>query len=104
MSFWSNSSLRNDKSTTVWCGGIFLQYVHRIYWKKASKQQKKRRFYDILDCMIPFNPYPGLVIASLDKMVYDDYFCLVASKKHQIYERKRKTSIRKPGIRSISKR
>ena len=32
-----------------------------------------------------FNPHPGHVVASLDKMLYDDYLCLVASNKRQIY-------------------
>ena len=27
-----------------------------------------------------FNPHPGHVVASLDKTLYDDYLCLVASK------------------------
>ena len=31
-----------------------------------------------------FNPYPGYVVASLDKLLYDNYLCLVASNKQQI--------------------
>ena len=31
-----------------------------------------------------FNPYPGHVVASLDKTLCDDYLCLVASNKQQI--------------------
>ena len=31
-----------------------------------------------------FNPHPGHVVASLDKAVYDDYLCMVASNKEQI--------------------
>ena len=31
-----------------------------------------------------FNPHPGHVVASLDKTLYDDYLCLVASNKQQI--------------------
>ena len=31
-----------------------------------------------------FNPHSGLVVASLDKTLYDDYLCLVASNKQQI--------------------
>ena len=31
-----------------------------------------------------FNPHPGHVVASLDKTLYDDYLCLVASNKYQI--------------------
>ena len=32
-----------------------------------------------------FNPHPGHVVAYLDKMLYDDYLCLVASNKQQIH-------------------
>ena len=35
--------------------------------------------------MIEFNPHPGHVVASLDKTLYDNYLCLVASNKQQIY-------------------
>ena len=31
-----------------------------------------------------FNPHLGHVAASLDKTLYDDYLCLVASNKQQI--------------------
>ena len=31
-----------------------------------------------------FNPHSGHVVASLDKTLYDDYLCLVASNKQQI--------------------
>ena len=31
-----------------------------------------------------FNRYPGHVVASLDKTLYEDYFCLLASNKQQI--------------------
>ena len=31
-----------------------------------------------------FNPHPGHVVTSLDKTLYDDYLCLVASNKQQI--------------------
>ena len=40
-----------------------------------------------------FNPHPGHVVASLDKTLYDNYLCLVASNKQQIYVgRSQKTS------------
>ena len=32
-----------------------------------------------------FNPHPGHVVAFLDKTLYDDYLCLVASNKQQIH-------------------
>ena len=32
-----------------------------------------------------FHPHPGHVVASLDKTLYDNYLCLVASNKQQIY-------------------
>ena len=31
-----------------------------------------------------FNPHPGHVVASLDRTLYNDYLCLVASNKQQI--------------------
>ena len=31
-----------------------------------------------------FNPHPGHVVASLDKMLYEDYLCLVVLNKQQI--------------------
>ena len=31
-----------------------------------------------------FNPHSGHVVASLGKLLYDDYLCLVASNKQQI--------------------
>ena len=31
-----------------------------------------------------FNPHPSHAVASLDKTLYDDYLCLVASNKQQI--------------------
>ena len=37
-----------------------------------------------------FNSQPSLVVASLDKMLHDDYLCLVESGKQQIKEVKRK--------------
>ena len=36
------------------------------------------------------NSQPGLVVASLDKMLHDDYLCLVESGKQQIKEIRRK--------------
>ena len=32
-----------------------------------------------------FNPHPGHVVASLDKMLYDDYLYSVASNKQQVF-------------------
>ena len=46
-----------------------------------------------------FNPHPGHVVASLDKALYDDYLCLVASSKQQIYVRRSETSTGKVGKR-----
>ena len=31
-----------------------------------------------------FNPHPGLVVASLNKTIFDDYLCLVALNKQKI--------------------
>ena len=37
-----------------------------------------------LNALSGFNSHPGHVAASLDKKLYDNYLCLVASKKQQI--------------------
>ena len=55
-------------------------------WPKAQR----RPFYDVHD--LGFNPNPSHVFASLDKTLYDDYLCLVASTKQQIYVSKSETS------------
>ena len=50
------------------------------------------RFAPLIDSVVAhiagseFNPHPGHVVASLDKTLYDNYLCLVASNKQQIYE------------------
>ena len=35
-----------------------------------------------------FNPHPGHIVASMDKTLYDDYLCLVASNQQQIQRQK----------------
>ena len=42
-----------------------------------------------------FNPHSGHVVASLDKTFYDDYLCLVALNKQQIYVERSQTLIGK---------
>ena len=44
-----------------------------------------RRFCDDPYRMICVQPARGHVVASLDKALYDDHLCLVASNKQQIY-------------------
>ena len=51
-----------------------------------------------------FNPHPGHVVASLDKTLYDDCLCLVASNKQQIYVERSQRSIGKLGKWSTPKR
>ena len=46
---------------------------------------KKRRPFPNPGYAPEFNPNPGHVVASLDNTLYDNYFCLVASNKQQIY-------------------
>ena len=41
-------------------------------------------FTTTLIALSGFNPHPGHVVAFLDKTLYDDYLCLVASNKQQI--------------------
>ena len=38
-------------------------------------------FFCLCEIHIYFNPYPCHVVASLDKALFDDYLCLVASNK-----------------------
>ena len=47
-------------------------------WVKASF------FKTTLIELSGFNPHPSHVIAFLDKTLYDDYLCLMASNKQQI--------------------
>ena len=54
--------------------------------------------------MIKFNPLPGNVVATLDNTLYDDYLCLVASNKQQIYVGRSQTSTVKLGKWSTPKR
>ena len=51
-----------------------------------------------------FNLDLGHVVASFDNALYDDYLCLVASNKQQIYVGKSQTSTGKPGKWSAHKR
>ena len=51
-----------------------------------------------------FNRHPGLVVAFLDKTLYNDYLCLVASNKLQICLRISQTSTGKLGKWSTPKR
>ena len=47
-------------------------------------------FTTIMIARLTFNSQPSLVVASLDKMLHDDYLCLVESGKQRIEEVKRK--------------
>ena len=49
-----------------------------------------------------FNPHPGHVVSSLDKTLYDDYLCLVASNKKQIQWTRIRTNPQKHWISGIS--
>ena len=51
-----------------------------------------------------FNPHPGHVVASLVKTLYDDYLCLVASNKQQMYVGRSQRSTGKLGKWSTPKR
>ena len=50
-----------------------------------------------------FNPHSGHVVASLDGVLYDDYLCLVASSKQQIYMERSQMSTGKLGKWSTPK-
>ena len=81
---------------------IFGQTVWN--WFKNNEKSGQSRFlffslfqksppslFQILATRLPwshdhgFNPHPGHVFASLNKTLYDDYLCLVALNKQQIY-------------------
>ena len=56
--------------------------------RQRGREEKSVVFTTTLIESCEFNPHPGHVVASLDKMLYDDYLCLVASNKQQIQWKK----------------
>ena len=50
----------------------------------VNREGKDVIFATTLIALCRFYPGPGHVVASLDKTLYDDYLCLVASNKQQI--------------------
>ena len=70
-------------------------------WPSGSE----RRFYDGHDRKVDGSiPTQGLVVASLDKMLHDNYLCLMKSNKQQIEEVKSKTQAEISETRSTPKR
>ena len=64
-------------STLTWCGGCFSsQGRGGLYFRPQGQTINASR--------------KSLVVASLDKMLHDDYFCLVESSEQQIKEVRRK--------------
>ena len=49
-----------------------------------ARKRKGVAFTTTLIVLSGFKPLPGHVVVSLDTMLYDNYLCLVASKKQQI--------------------
>ena len=47
--------------------------------RQRSREGKVVVFKTTLIAWSRFNPHPGHVVASLDKTIYDDYLCLIAS-------------------------
>ena len=77
-------------------------YKYHFYTKTENSRQRGRMGKGVVltTTLIEwpmFNPHPGHVVASLDKTLYDDYLCLVASNKQQIQW----TRIRKKKHRNI---
>ena len=53
--------------------------------RQRGRKGKGFVFMTTLIAQSGLNPHPDDVVASLDKTLYDDYLCLVASNKQQIY-------------------
>ena len=79
--------------TTILCSSQHcndkMSYLNQMYEKKAICRQRGRmgKGVGFTTTMIEwsgFNPHPSDVVASLDKTLYDDYLCLVASNKQQV--------------------
>ena len=51
-----------------------------------------------------FSSHPSLVVASLDKILHDNYLCLVESNKQQIKEVRSKTPTKNSGTKATPKR
>ena len=64
---------------------VFFLADHWLIWplRRFSRQRCKKGkgtvFTTALVAWLGFNQYPGYIAASLDKTLYDDYLCLVAS-------------------------
>ena len=54
-----------------------------LSWQRGQ-EGKGVVFTTTLIAMSELNPHAGHVVASLNKTLYDDYLCLVASNKQQI--------------------
>ena len=63
----------------------YLEHRTLQMMKFDEELGKSKDLYWYWDKDDEFNPHPGHVVASLDKTLYDDYLCLVASNKLQIY-------------------
>ena len=61
-----------------------LQYIIQNGRWQRGREGKGVVFMTILIEWFGFNLHPGHVVASLDKTLYDDYLCLVASNKQLI--------------------
>ena len=55
-----------------------------IFRRQRGRESKGVVCTTTLIARSKFNPYPGHVVASLDKAFYDDYLCMVASNMQQI--------------------
>ena len=60
------------------------EWVHYKICQQHGRMGKGVVFTTTLIKWSGFNPHPGHIVASLDKTLYDDYLCLVASNKQQI--------------------
>ena len=69
-------------------GLLYFSDVSPLIKIPARKQLAMTSIYPNYQDPEPFNSQPSLVVASLDKMLHDDYFCVVESGKQQISQKK----------------
>ena len=85
--FWSSHTF--ESKTHLFCSGDLFFLVFPYFWyEKGCHHKIPPRVPPFLATTLArslFNSHPGHVVASLDKTHYDDYLCLEASNKQQMY-------------------
>ena len=80
-----------------------LKISKSVCWQ-CGREGKGVVFTMNLIARLEFNPNPGHVLEFLNKTLYDDYLCWVASNKLQIYVRRSQMSTGKLRLRSTLSR